>query len=364
MQKGTLWVLIGAGVLLAGALTVQLQSNRRVASEVAGLREELAARAPEEGTIPQQRMRPTAPAENAAILRRLSALEDTVAQLVRNSEYLMERGQLPVSTNKVADFFTKFTDATASDRDRLQALRLLRRSGGITEEAISHAMNWAQGATNANTRDEILSSLEGLTNSILRDPLLSFALNDSNASVREQAVDSLRRFVNDPAIEAQLWKMINDPDAGRTAIQGILDGPKTEARMAALHERASNPNASLEEKIVAWRALRGSNMDIQDISATLAQMAGSAEDPFERAKLIKAFDDAVSRPTTRDAVLLPPLIQGLQDASPLVREPAARALRDYGADPTVQKWLRWAAENDLDPGVRKEAANALMNLRR
>jgi HEAT repeat protein len=364
MQKGTLWVLIGAGALLAGAF-FQLHSNRRVASEVAALREELAAGAPEQTAMPQERPRPNAaPSDNAAILRRLTALEDTVAQLVRNSEYLMERGQLPVSTNKVADLFTKFTDATASDRDRLQALRLLRRSGGITDEALSHALNWAQGATNANTRDEILSSLEGLTNSILRDPLLAFALNDPNASVREQAVDSLRRFVSDPAIEAQLWKLINDPDVGRTAIQGILDGPKTEARTAALQERATNPNSSLEEKIVAWRALRTSNEDVQEISASLAQMAQSSQDPFERAKLIKAFDDAVRRPTSRDAVLLPPLIQGLQDASPVVREPAAVALTDYAADPTVQKWLRWAAENDPDPGVRKAAANAVINPRR
>jgi hypothetical protein len=49
----------------------------------------------------------------------------------------------------------------------------------------------------------------------------------------------------------------------------------------------------------------------------------------------------------------------LQDASPLVREPAAKALKDYNTDPNVQKWLRWAAENDSDPAVRKEAFSAL-----
>lgn len=54
------------------------------------------------------------------------------------------------------------------------------------------------------TRDEMLSALEGLINSVLRDPLADFALNDLNASVREQAVDSLRRFVSDPNIEALL----------------------------------------------------------------------------------------------------------------------------------------------------------------
>jgi HEAT repeat protein len=360
MSKAMLSVLVAAGVLLAGVLAVQYQSGRRLASQVEALRRELAARAPEQTAVSPERVRPeVATPGHAAILQRLSALEETVAQLVRNSEYLMERGQLPVTTNKVADLLAKFTDTAASDRDRLQALRLLRRSDGISEDVLSRAMNWAQGATNANTRDDILSSLEGLTNSVLRDPLVAFALNDPNASVREQAIDSLRRFVSDPNIEALLWKVINDPDVGRTAIQGILDGPKSEARMAALQARASDPNSSIEERIVAWRTLRAGNQDAQQTSATLAQLAQSSHDPFERAKLMKAFDDAVNRPTSGDAVFLPPLLQGLQDTSPLVREPAAKALKDYSADPNVQKWLRWAAENDPDPAVRKEAFSAL-----
>ena len=74
---------------------------------------------------------------------------------------------------------------------------------------------------------------------------------------------------------------------------------------------------------------------------------------------MRGFDDA-----GRDAALVPPLIQGLQDPSPLVREPAADALRDFIGDPNVQKWLRWAAENDPDPAVRKEAVSAFINNRR
>jgi hypothetical protein len=47
----------------------------------------------------------------------------------------------------------------------------------------------------------------------------------------------------------------------------------------------------------------------------------------------------------------------------LVREPSAKALKDFNADPNVQKWLRWTAENDSDSAVRKEAAAALLNKR-
>jgi len=360
MRKATVWVLIAAGVLLAGALAVQHQSTRRLASEVAALRQQLAV-APEPTDVVRDRA-PVPPLDNRAILQRLTALEETVAQLVRNSEYLMERGQLPVATNKMADLFTKFTDAAASDRDRLQALRLLRRSGGITDDALAHAINWAQSSTNADTRDEVLSALEGMTNSVLRDPLLAFAVNDSDPSVREQAVDSLRRFVGDPKVEAQLWQMINDPDEDtrRTAMRGIIDGPKSEARTAALQQRAANTEGSLDERLLAWRALRQSNQDAPDVSAAFAQLAQSSQDPFERAKLIRAFDDAIDRPTSRDAALLPALLQGLQDPSPLVREPSANALRDFKDDPNVQKWLRWAAENDPDPAVRKEASGVFL----
>jgi hypothetical protein len=361
MRKVTNWLLVGAVLALVGSIAVQHQSTRRLESDVAALRQQLVMLEP---AAPQGEPRTEhLPSPDAAVLQRLGALEQTVAQLVRNSEYLMERGQLPLATNKVSDLFAKFTDATVPDRDRLQALRLLRRSGGITEEALSQAINWAQNSTNANTRDEVLSALEGLTNSVLRDPLLAFALNDPNPSVREQAVDSLRRFVSDPLIEAQLWKLIGDPDVGRTAIQGILDGPKTPARITELQERASNPNGSLEERIVAWRALRASDQDPSEVSATFAQLAQSSQDPFERARLIKAFDDAVNRPTSRDAVFLPALLQGLQDPSPLVREPSAKALRDFSAYPDVQKLLRLAAENDTDSGVRKEATSALLNRR-
>jgi HEAT repeat protein len=354
-------LMVGAGVLLAGVFfAVQYQSTRHLAVEVEAIRQELAARAPEPTAAPQQRTSLNAvPPGNDAILQRLGALEETVTELVRNSDYLMAHGQLPVNTNKLADLFAKFTDSSASDRDRVQALRVLRRSNGINDEVLSQAMNWARSATNANTRDDILSSLEGLTNSVLRDPLVSFALNDPNASVREQAVDSLRRFVNDPNVEAILWKEVNDPAASRTAIQGIVDGPQTETRIAALQQRASDPSSSLDERVAAWRALRAANQDTQQPTAALVQLAQTSQDPFERAKVMQAFNDAVKGPTSSDAVLLPSLIQGVQDPSPIVREPAVKALKDYRSDPSVDKWLHFVAANDQDPGVRKQAAKAL-----
>src|SRR5688572_19954858 len=126
MQNKVTWLLIVAVITLVGALAVQHQSTRRVASDLAALRQELAgAVAPQEqAERPRSRV---SLIDNAGIIQRLGALEDTVSQLARNSEYLMERGQLPLAANRVSDLQAKFADTTASDRDRLQALRVLRR---------------------------------------------------------------------------------------------------------------------------------------------------------------------------------------------------------------------------------------------
>src|SRR5688572_23329847 len=260
MRSVTGWLLVVAVLSLVGALGIQHRSNRKVAADLAALRQELIAAVPE----PIETVRETrvAPAGNAAILQRLAGLEQAVAQLARNSDYLMERGQLPLATNRIADLFSKFTDSNASDRDRLQALRLLRRNGGFSDEALPHAINWLQSATNANTREDILQQLEGLTNAALRGPLLA-AAGDADPDVREQAVDNLRRFVDDPQVEAQLWALTNDPDEDvrDQALEAIIEGPKSEARLAALQARASNPENSLEERLLAWRALRESNQE-------------------------------------------------------------------------------------------------------
>src|SRR6185503_7112353 len=138
MRNVTNWLLLCALLGLVGAIAIQHRSLRRLESDVAALRQPLAVpepAAPEIGT----RKDVLSSSPDAAVLQRLGALEQTVAQLVRSSEYLMERGQLPLATNLVGDLPARFMDTTAPDRERLQALRLLRRSGGITEESLSQA---------------------------------------------------------------------------------------------------------------------------------------------------------------------------------------------------------------------------------
>ena len=366
MRNLTVWLIIVAGLALVGAFAVQHQSTRRLQSELASLRQELAA--PPEAEAPSQiRRERLAVPSNAGILQRLAALEQTVAQLARNSEYLMERGQLPLAGNKLGDLFAKFADTTASDRDRLQAMRLLRRNGGFSDDAIMHALNWVQTSTNANIREDILQQLDGVTNAAVRGPLLAMAANDPDADVREQALDNLRGHMNDPQVEAQLWKMVNDPDEDvrEEARESIVEGPMTEARAAALQQRALDANGSLDERLLAWQALRERNQDAPGATAAFAEIAQSTQDPFELAKLIRSMDQAIDRASPNDAALIPVLINALQNPNPLVREPAADFARDFSSDPRVAEWLRYTAQADPDPGVRREAAEPfLQNARR
>jgi len=69
--------------------------------------------------------------------------------------------------------------------------------------------------------------------------------------------------------------------------------------------------------------------------------------------LFRAFEDM------DDPAVKLPLVQGLQDANPMVREDAVEALSEFRSDPIVEQWLKYVAENDPDPQVKREAYDAL-----
>jgi vesicle coat complex subunit len=73
----------------------------------------------------------------------------------------------------------------------------------------------------------------------------------------------------------------------------------------------------------------------------------------ERAKLYRAFDGI------NDQNLMAPLVQGLQDPNPVVRENAADALGSFASDPRIKEWLNHVIATDADPRVKREAHAAL-----
>jgi HEAT repeat protein len=286
----------------------------------------------------------------------LAELEQTVNRLTRDAEYLMDRGQLPMATNKLHELIARFTDAALSDRERLRALGLLRRNRALTDNVVQHATSWLQTAQEERTRRELLQQLDGATNAALKQPLLNLAAKETSSDVRQEVVENLRNFIDDPQVENLLWSLLkNDPDEDvrEEAEDALREGPLSPARLESLRQRALNAEAPIEERLVALRALSRARADVSEVVGIMAERAQRTTDSAERVRLFDAFDGL------RNPALAPALVQGLQDPNPVVREKAADALSDFAKDPGVQQWLRHVSENDADQRVRREAFRAL-----
>ena len=291
---------------------------------------------------------------------RVALLEKTVAQLTESSEYLMSRGQLPLAEHKRAELEQKVMDLSASDQDRLQALRLLRRNGGLSDAMMQHTLAWLQSATNNGLREDLVQQLGSATNGLLREPMIKLATSDLNANVRERAVQNLRGAVSDPQVETLLWNLARsdaDGDVRDKAEKALREGPMTDARRTATRARAVDPNSSLDERLLAVEVLREAGDSATEATAALAQYVQASKDPRERARVFEAFDGST------DPSMKLPLVHGLSDPDPLVRERAADALSGYKTDPAIIEWLKHVAETDPEARVRREAAQALQERR-
>ena len=302
---------------------------------------------------------PRGSAERADLSRRVGDLEQSVAQLTRALESLMERGQLALSTNKMDELQQRALDAAVADKERLQALRLLRRNKGLSDEVVQGALAWLQSTTNAETRREILQQLDGATNGPVRQSLLALAAADADPRVRAEAVENLRRLAGEADVERSLWNLAhNDPDprVREKAQEALREGPMTPDRAARLQQRINDANASVDDRLLAMRALVRAGTDVSGATAALTQLAQNTADPLTRARVFEAFDGG------RDPGMLSPLVGGLQDADPRVRKAAADALGGFASDPRVRQWLEFVAQSDADTRVRREAQQALREL--
>jgi HEAT repeat protein len=195
-----------------------------------------------------------------------------------------------------------------------------------------------------------------MTNPAFQQPLLHLATTEQNSNVREQAVENLRAYIGDPQVEGALWAILkNDParDVRREAERALSRPPFSESRVVALQQRALDSALPLDDRLVALRALERADVDASPVTAMLAELAQTTTSPEEKLKLFRAFDGS------SDPAVKLPLVYGLQDNNPLVREEAVDALSDFRDDPTVEQWLQYVAHNDADPQVRREAFEAL-----
>ena len=236
---------------------------------------------------------------------------------------------------------------------------MLRRNRAMSDDVVFSALDWMQTATNESVRAQLVQSLDGVTNAALKQPLLSMLATEQSARNREEIVDTLSNFAgSDPAVADKLWELAqNDSERNvrEEALEALADaGTLSESRVALLQERAISADVPVEDRLMAFRALREADVDTSTLTAQMVEMAQSAQDPVERARIFSAFDGI------SDESLKAPLVYGLQDPNPVVREQAADALAQFArTDPQVRQWLEYVSQNDADPRVQREAHQAL-----
>lgn len=357
VMSRNLWIVMG-GLIAVAAVGFQLKSMADLRREVASLRSELRGIPAE--TSPADSRAPRADASqanlSAGLQARLANLERNVASLAKTADTLMERGVIPPSEERVAQMQQRFFDSTASDGDRLRSLRVLRRNQQVTDEVAAQAVTWLQSSTNQNTRREVLQQLDGATNAALKQPLVAMLQTETFGNVREQLVEVLSNFAGDPAVEGKLWEVAMndaDEDVREEAQDALTEGRMTPERVERLRQKATDPAAPLDERLLSLRGLREANAQAPEAVAEMANLAQNSTDPVMRAKLFRAFDGI------NDPALMAPLVSGLQDPNPVVRENAADALGSFSGDPRVQEWLNHVIQNDADPRVKREAHSAL-----
>ena len=349
--------MIIVAVVALGVVGFQFKAMSSLRGEIASLRAEVRGvqeEAPGENQAPQTVTRVIN--TGAGLQSRLARLEQQMSELARAAEVLSQRGIIPPSEEKLAEMQQKFYDLSASDRDRLRALQLIRRNRQIDDTVVAHALQWLQSTTNRNTRRQLLQNLDGVTNAAMKGPLMAMLQTEQDGNVREELIDTLSSFADDAALENKLWELaLNDPDGDvrEEAQDALEDRQPSPERIQMLKERASAPDAPLEERLLSLRALREADVNAPEVLNELATMAQTSQDPVTRAKLYDAFDGI------NDPTLMAPLVNGLQDPNPVVRERAADALGSFASDPRIQEWLNHIIQNDADPRVKREAHQAL-----
>jgi hypothetical protein len=288
---------------------------------------------------------------------RLQRLEFASTEFSGVIEVLQKQGDLPLQAETIASLKVQLQNPDATDQDRFRALRLLRGTQNLSDDLFYDVLAWLQTATNAHTRRTLVSRLKDFPNADYRQPLLELLDKEDSLAVRYQIIASLHPFRGDSQVEDRLWQLSqNDPDRRlrELALQELAKGQLTSERIAALQANAMRPDLPLEDQLQAFRTLRNAQAISPAVLDKWIDLAGRAEDPSRRAKILSALDGVT------DERIKVPLVQGLQDPSPVVRERAAHILGRFAhSDARIREWLIYVSQNDSDPEVQREAHRML-----
>jgi hypothetical protein len=145
-----------------------------------------------------------------------AALPDhTTADLARRIEQL-ERRNKPTLAERIASHHQTILDGSKTETEKVRALSGLRHLGkdAWTDAVVQEMARVGLSSGDPSIREDVWRQMEAkAVHPAMMPPLLLALANDTEASVREMAANTLARFTNDPAVVQALRNAAaNDAD--------------------------------------------------------------------------------------------------------------------------------------------------------
>ena len=156
------------------------------------------------------------------LLARFEALKNQLAPALEWAEAEQQRRQRDAVETQadLSELERIAIDTNLSGPERLQALRTLRGnqlpdgSDARTHNVIVSMLDLYRGSTSSDVRADIFRRLDGVTDPVLRSPLMDALARDTDARVREEAAETLAHYTDDPSVRLALEQALhNDQDS-------------------------------------------------------------------------------------------------------------------------------------------------------
>lgn len=292
--------------------------------------------------------------------------ESLVAALNRRAAPETPQPPAPNQDQVVASSMQTLLDTSMPERERSQALALMRGAqGSIQEDAAIHAaIALAAESSDSNIRGTVWQQLRGADKPYLIQPLLAALETETDDFPRQMAVTALGDYLDDPSVRSALESVarddpsaqIRDVAAAATLSESelhamiksrVLDSElSADKRLRALTNPFGDMRFGFADAIPIDTEVAGALVDIGSDTSVNASLRSSA-----LGRLSNASFPGLS-------LTLLTLLE--HDAEAQVRSAAARALTSHAGDPAVRAALEATRDSDIDPDVRSNARQALI----
>jgi hypothetical protein len=275
----------------------------------------------------------------------------------------------PVDESTLAAIEQRVLDTRLPPVDRMREFarlkRMSERSGSvqISDDAALAGVEILMSVDNDGERQTLLTSLTGVDNAVIVQPLSNILRNDTNEATRLQAALALTAFDQDPLARAALETAANiDPSAQvrQNARWGLLDtAGRQNLIVATLLDTRLGDAERLEPLLFELDWANEPPVDLG--SAVDATVVNELTALLRREERADTRVNIVGRFTaSSNPALTPMFVERLaEDDSLIVRRLAVEALGKRRDEPGVSSAIERAAAEDPSPTVRASAARAL-----